>query len=186
GTTLRIHNRYDFRDLSHLRITAEVAVDGEVVERTVLPRLTTPAGRTALLPRPWSVPELGPGQEAFVTLRFVDTTDHPLLGRDHEVGWVQLPLGAGPARPSSVAAEPRTELTVTQTAEEYAIGGDGVAFAVRRSDGALTAWRVGDVDLLASGPEPSLWRAPTDHAGIRFFAGSPYVAHQPYAQWKAA
>lgn len=185
GDTLRVTNKYDFRDLSHLRVLAEVSVDGRVVETTVLPQLSTPAGESSLLPVPWSRPKLAPGEEAYVTLRFVDPSDQPLLGAGHEVGWVQLAIGTGP-QPVVSVHEVQDTLQASETGDTWTIGNSRVEVSVNQNDGALTAWKVDGVDLLAAGPVPTVWRAPTDNDGIRMSDETWHTANQAYFRWKAA
>lgn len=188
---LRIRNKYDFRDLGHLRVTWTVTVDGSVVAYGTLPYLTVPAGRSEEVAIPWQLPELAPRQEAHVLLRFVADAE-PLLGEGHEVGWVQLALGVGaePAAPS-VAPSPTTTktsgttgpLAVEESESGWTIRGDRVEVVVDRADGVLTAWRVDGVDLLARGPIPNAWRAPTDNDGIRTATHEGHRRYQAYFRW---
>ncbi|MGW5362428.1 glycoside hydrolase family 2 TIM barrel-domain containing protein [Actinopolymorpha pittospori] len=178
---LTVRNKYDFRDLSHLRWSFEVTVDGSVVESGDLPTLSTAPGGTEEIAVPWSAPSLAAGQEAFVTLRFV-ADDVPLAGPGHEVGWVQLALGVG-AEAAAATTSPAAALTVEESDAGWTIRGEQVELVVRSGDGALTAWRVDGVDLLAAGPELNAWRAPTDNDGIRL-ADAPWARrHQAYFRW---
>ncbi|MFD2083347.1 beta-galactosidase [Actinopolymorpha cephalotaxi] len=184
---LRVRNKYDFRDLSHLRISWEVSVDGTVVESGTLPGLSTAPGAEEEIAVPWKRPALEPGQEAYGTLRF-HADDVPLAGPGHEVGWVQLPIGSGPAAPGA-AASARTDasaaaaLSVEESGDGWTVRGDRVEVAVRRTDGALTAWRVDGVDLLESGPVVNTWRAPVDNDGIRLDESPWQRGHQAYFRW---
>ncbi|HZC26498.1 MAG TPA: glycoside hydrolase family 2 TIM barrel-domain containing protein, partial [Actinopolymorphaceae bacterium] len=196
---IRIWNKYDFRDLSHLRVTWSVAVDGTVVESGELRRLSVPAGGAEDLSAPWAKPRLEPGQEADVLLRFSDTTDSPLVGAGHEVGWVQLPLGVGARadstdgtpEPQAWAATPHAAtptphhadpLSIEESEAGWMIRGAGLEIGLRRGDGALTKWKVGGADLLVSGPAPNAWRAPTDNDGIKG-SNDPWHRHQAYFRW---
>ncbi|WP_020574870.1 glycoside hydrolase family 2 TIM barrel-domain containing protein [Actinopolymorpha alba] len=192
---LRIRNKYDFRDLSHLRISWEVTVDGSVVESGTLDQRSTPAGASEDLPAPWTAPTLEPGQEAHVLLRFVDPHEIPLIGAGHELGWVQLPLAIGavtepvtepltaPSAESAPSAQTAAPLTVEESEAGWTIRGDRTEVVVRRHDGALTAWRVDGTDLLASGPILNAWRAPTDNDGIRDSDEPWHKDHQAYFRW---
>ncbi|HEY8456320.1 MAG TPA: glycoside hydrolase family 2 TIM barrel-domain containing protein [Actinopolymorphaceae bacterium] len=201
GGRVRIINRYDFRDLSHLRIFWSVLVDGVVVESGELRRLSTPPGSAEAVSVPWTVPVVEPGQEAWVHLRFVHADDAPLLGAGHEVGWVQLPLlprqsSAAPTleSPHSRASQVATSLLRASSPlaidgnahEGWAIRGAGVEILVRKTDAALTAWRVAGVDLLQAGPFLNVWRAPTDNDGIRNSTNPWHAQRQAYFRWLAA
>ena len=175
---LRIDNKYDFRDLSHLAISWEVTVDGIVASSGQLPTLSTPAGGQQVLSAPWSMPDLEPGQEAYATLRFVDSTDVPLIGTGHEIGWVQLPLGTGVVQPAPSSAGPTS---VEETEAGWTIRGPRSALVVGRT-GAVS-WSVDGVDLLANGLSANIWRAPTDNDGIQFVVLAGHHRHQVLAKW---
>ena len=182
---LRIHNKYDFRDLAHLAVSWAVTVDGTVVEAGTLRPLSTPPCAAEDISAPWTLPDLGPGQEAHVVLRFVDMTDVPLLGAGHEVGWVQLPLAVGAAAEAPAAtASPTSTLAYDRPAG--IIRGDRVEIALDTAGAALRAWRVDGIDLLASGPRVNTWRAPTDNDGIRLAADSWQHDRQAYFRWLGA
>lgn len=135
---LVVRNEYGFLDLSHVRASWEVAVDGQVVESGTLPPLWAPAGGHQLAIVPISARQ--PAGESHLLVRFHDTRDDALLGRDHEIGWAQFALGC----------------TVDGVATP---GGD--ALDVDRSTGAVR-WQVGD-EQLAFAPVPTVWRAPIDN-----------------------
>ncbi|MEQ4204160.1 glycoside hydrolase family 2 TIM barrel-domain containing protein [Actinopolymorpha sp. B9G3] len=183
---LRIWNKYDFRDLSHLQVSWTVLVDGTPVETGTLRRLSTPPCSAEVLSLPWGMPSLEPGQEAFVHLRFVDTREVPLLGSGHEVGWVELPLAAGAPTSDGPTGTPRSTpaaLSVEESEAGWTIHGGTVDVAVRRSDGALTCWRVDGIDLLATGPGLNAWRAPTDNDGIRDSTNPWHTERQVLYRW---
>jgi beta-galactosidase len=151
----RVHNRYEVEDLRNLRIEWTLEADGERVRSGVLPVLRTSAGTyedVAL--------DLPPGDgERFITFRTTlrRATDWAPAG--HLVAWDQLTAGGRSRRPAA-----------------------GRGAAPRRADGALTLEARGTraviddglvslafdgVELLESGPQLQLWRAPTDNDGIR-------------------
>ncbi|HEY6739417.1 MAG TPA: beta-galactosidase domain 4-containing protein, partial [Actinopolymorphaceae bacterium] len=180
---LRIHNKYDVRDLAHLEIRWKVSVDGTVVESGVLPTLSTGPGVVESIDVPWSTPALTQGQEAFALLTFHDETGH-------EVGWTQHAIGsteAGTASPDLTSTAPAPEgVTVTESDDGWSIRGERFSVDVRRSDGALTSWQVDGEQLLTAGPSPTVWRAPTDNDGIQTLKVSWQADHQAMFRWKAA
>ena len=182
---LRIHNKYDFRDLSHLRVTWSLEVDGTVVDSGTLRPLSTPPCTAEDLSAPWSVPALDAGQEASVLLRFVDPNDVPLVGAAHELGWVQLPLVtppvAVPVTSPALRATAAAELSFDK--DNGTIRGDGLEVTVDAGSGALRDWRVNGVDLLATGPRPNAWRAPTDNDGVRRSRDRWHTERQAYFRW---
>ncbi|MDX1650604.1 MAG: glycoside hydrolase family 2 TIM barrel-domain containing protein, partial [Myxococcota bacterium] len=98
---VRVRNRRDFLDLGDLEGRFELAVDGRVVQRGRLPRLRTPPGGHEEVRLPLRRPALAPGQEAWLTLRFLTRRAQAFAPRGFEVAWAQLPV------PGRRAAAPR-------------------------------------------------------------------------------
>lgn len=185
--SLRIRNKYDFRDLSHLSVSWEVRVDGRLVESGDLSTLDTAPDESTTMDVPWSTPDLANGQEAFVLLRFVDPSDLPLLGSGHEIGWVQLSLGSAPVTSTSPdSATTQGGLTLDEDGDRYVVRGDRVEVVVRKADGGLFSWQVDGNQLLSEGPAPTLWRAPTDNDGIRGTTEPWRIEHQTLGKWQRA
>ncbi|MFI7337524.1 glycoside hydrolase family 2 TIM barrel-domain containing protein [Streptomyces sp. NPDC050085] len=134
--TVRVTNRYDFRDLSHLSFTWSYEVEGEAVEAGTL-----------------SVPRLGPGEAAEVKLPpSPDGGQWTVRARDadgQEVAWGQSAAPSLPVQPERFEERPvRAGRLVT-------LG--PAAFDART--GALRT--VGGVEVVA--PRLDVWRAPTDN-----------------------
>ncbi|HEX4906372.1 MAG TPA: glycoside hydrolase family 2 TIM barrel-domain containing protein [Acidimicrobiales bacterium] len=80
-----VHDEHDFLDLSHLRPSWTVTVDGDEVQSGTLDPLVLGPGETTTVTIPHDVPALAPGQIAHLTLSFSDATGH-------EVAWEQTEL----------------------------------------------------------------------------------------------
>jgi beta-galactosidase len=146
GARLRVHNKYDAIDLSHLDFRWTYEVDGRAVDGGALDVPAVRAGQSALV----ALPETALAQtngDGHLTVRAVLGADQPWAKEGHEVAWVQLPVGptrapaAGPATAAARSAAPA-----------------GAARFDER-DGGLT--RLGGLDV--TGPRLELWRAPTDN-----------------------
>lgn len=162
-----VRSRYDFIRSGHLAGTWELRIDGAVVQRGALSRLDLAPGEEKRLAIPCRLPQLTAGQEAHLDLRFRDTRDLPLLGRDHAVVFAQieLPGCAAPAPARPIAGGER--LAVDRSGSRLRVGNGRFTVEVERATGRLAVWRVDGVDLLEAGPLATAWRAPTDNDGIR-------------------
>lgn len=160
-------NRYDFLDLSHVAARWELSVDGTVVGDGTLPAVQTAPGACETVTVPFAEPRLQPGQEAFLTLRFIDRRDVPLIGFAHELGVSQLAVLAFPTGPPAAPAGGQARVEAGDG--EYAVSAATTRVAVDRSSGELRSWQVDGADLVISGPSPRVWRAPTDNDGIRLW-----------------
>ena len=122
-----------------------------------------------------SPPDVVPGTELFLTLRFTLADDTPWAKAGHEVAAAQFPM-TFPAPASSTlrqAQRPLIEraklpvLTLEQTDSEATIRGDDFQITYDKINGQISSWRYNDVELIAAGPLLNVWRAPTDNDGIK-------------------
>jgi len=178
---IRITNRQDWTDLGWLRGSFELSVEGVVVQKGRLPRLTTPPGEHEDLTLPLRKPELRPGQECFLTVRFHTARDTSWSPRGLELAWEQLPM---PYRaPKRRARWPEGSLEVTENEARAEISGEAVHLEVDKEAGEITSLRFGDRELLVSGPRLNVWRAPTDNDGIKAWA---HQLGRPLGRWLEA
>lgn len=135
---VRVTNRYDFRDLSHLAFDWTYEVEGEAVERGTL-----------------TVPPLTPGESTDVKLSAPAAGDASgywtirAMGADcEEVAWGQ----SAPTTPKSVVS--------TVVGERPSTAGDVLTLGPATFDARTGDLRtIGDV-ALASAPRLDVWRAP--------------------------
>jgi beta-galactosidase len=178
---IRITNRQDFRDLGWLRGSFEVCVEGKVVQKGRLPRLKTAPGEREDLTLPLRKPDLQPGEECFLNVRFHTARDTSWSPRGLEIAWEQLAM---PYRaPKRRAPRPEGALEVTQSEARAEISGDAVHLEVDREAGAITSLRFEGRELLISGPRLNVWRAPTDNDGIKAWG---HQLGRPLGRWLEA
>ncbi len=87
----------------------------------------------------------------------------PYAPAGHEVAYAQLPVVAPPAKPIPVEFGRKDVLKLTQTPAQAVIRGAGFAYVFDRAKGGLTEMIFQGRNLLKAGPQPSLWRVPTDN-----------------------
>lgn len=172
---LRITNRYDFRDLSHLQAEWTLVCDDVVVQSGELKLPGVAARCNAEVTVPCEQPEqLVPGGMYFLNLRFtVAGGDEPLVEQGHEIAWAQFQM---PWRGEAVAIGTTTptklKLEQTDTRAVVSTGDTRITFDTVR--GRLLAWRHRGAELLRTGPVMNFWRAPTDNDRL----------HGVTAEWK--
>jgi beta-galactosidase len=169
---LIVENRQWFRDLSWLRARWEVTVDGRRVAGGELPLPEVPPQGSATVEVPFEPPELGAGEEAHLTVRFVTRHDEPWAGEGHVVAWEQfaLPVRGGRRRKTSLEPE--------------AARADAV---IDPLSGALCSLAVDGRELLDSPVALTMWRAPTDNDGLKLLRdrddGWTDESTKPLARW---
>jgi beta-galactosidase len=113
---------------------------------------------------PFQTPDLlTPGAEYQLTISFVLNADTPWADRGHIVTWEQFQVPfAVPAGPQ-IPLDSMPELTMTETETSVTIKGSGFQVVFGRTEGAITAYRINELERLHAGPTENVYRAPTDH-----------------------
>jgi beta-galactosidase len=166
---LRIQNRHDFIDLSHLKGDWSLMRDGKPAARGLLDRLFTPARGEETLQIP--IRELlGESGEWILHVRFRLLGARPWAPAGEVVSWDEIPLGGTYRPPSPLASPLRIQHGIhpVQGPSEKPIRtlrltGESGEIVFSREDGRLLEWREGGVSFLAGAPRLSFWRAPTDN-----------------------
>jgi beta-galactosidase len=146
--TVRITNRYAFRDLSHVRLTWRLAAEGEAIATGELSTGTIASGATEEVPLP-PLPD-GPETETWLTVTAASMVDEPGLTAGTLIGAGQVPVRVAPpaARPAGAAVRRHGNGTlalgpaVFETVHGRLIRLDGVGL---------------------DGPRLDTWRAPVDN-----------------------
>jgi beta-galactosidase len=159
--TLRVVNRYDFRDLSHVSLRWTVTADADTLAR---------GGRADLAVAPHDSAELSlglppvrpaAGAEVLLKVEYVLKRDEPFLPAGTVVAWDQFPL-AVPVAP--VAAIPRSvDAVLVQDSARITVTGPRARVAFDRAHGTLVSLVWDGTELIRTAPEPNFWRAPTDN-----------------------
>lgn len=182
---VEIINRYDFISLAGLGGEWEVTVDGEVVERGKLPRLSAQPGGSETVALDYSLPALPPGAEAFLTLRFTLLEDASWASAGHEVGWEQFKLPVAAADPVVLRANEMPALAVRDDAAGIAIEGPAFTLVFDRASGRVSRYTWQGVELIQEGPALNIWRAPTDNDGFKWM-GPEYMRAKLLTEWLEA
>jgi beta-galactosidase len=159
---VRIHNKHDSRDLSHVAVEWVLEHNGVGIDRGTL-TVPSVAARTAVevaLPDLVSPSEPGPG-ETWLTVSAVLATATPWAKAGHEIAFGQALVGIHPADRSSPA--PPAAATTTQPARRSTARGSGdVELGPAVFDGRTGRLvRLGSLPL--DGPALDVWRAPVEN-----------------------
>jgi beta-galactosidase len=165
GGKLRVENLQHFSDLSWLKGRFEVEVDGKVVQKGRMPRLTCGPGETQDVAIALRAPSLEPGQECVLTVRFESRNALPWADAGHEVAWEQFPVAS--RKPRSRRPRPKRPATVETEANSVIAQTDGVRIEVDRTEGVLTHLDFDGLEPLLEGPRLQAWRAPTDNDALQ-------------------
>ena len=159
-----VRNERDFESSSDLEASFEVGVDGSVVQRGRLDLPRIEAGDEALVRVPLRRRAVARGAECRLTLRFRQKKRTLWAPRGFQVAWAQVDL---PWDGTRFPKQPREKApTVRRDRASLEIHVGRASFGVDRTTGDLRAEFAG-VELLRSGGDACLWRAPTDNDGVK-------------------
>ena len=155
GAKLVVRNRQAFRDLSYLRATWELVVDGTPVKSGVLRAPAVAAGETVRIPVPVAVPKTG---DVRLSVRWFLRRDEPWAPTGHLVAWDQVMLRTAkagsatkPSRHTTSKATPPPELDTIDprvTIWRAAVDNDGFKNMpdIRGFGESLRRWQLQGVD----------------------------------------
>lgn len=147
SSTLRIVNRHDFRNLSHLRFEWTLEEQGAPCADGTLDMPAVPPGGEVELPLPRLPRTTG---ETWLTVRALLAAETDWAPAGHEVAWGQIPLSP------AVSVPPPRQVASPEVSPERLRLGPG---RFDRLGGRLRG--IGSLDL--EGPRLDVWRAPTDN-----------------------
>jgi len=135
------------------------------------------------------MPDLEPGTETFLTLRFTLDEETPWCKAGHEIAAAQFPIHFPTAagRPADVSKLP--PLALEETAVTVTVsGGGGHAWQLvfDKTRGRIVSWQQDGVELIAVGPALNLWRAATDNDVAHVGAGPDGERYHLLDEWLKA
>ncbi|MEV8088331.1 glycoside hydrolase family 2 TIM barrel-domain containing protein [Streptomyces nigra] len=157
--TVRVINRYDFTDLSHLEFSFSYQVDGMPTGAHPLAVPPLAPGESAEVKLP-EAPD-GRGEEVQWTVEARLAEDTPWAGRNHEVAWAQGTVARRAPAPAATGVRPAAD-------------GDRIALGPAVFDARTGAPRT-LLGVPVSGLRLDVWRATTDNdEGAAWQTGTRY------------
>jgi beta-galactosidase len=159
--TIRVVNRYAFRDLGHLALRWTVTADADTLARGERADLTVPARDSAELSL--GLPSVHPaaGAEVFLKVEYVLKLGEPFLPAGTVIAWDQFPL-AVPVQPIARLSQ-IPDATLVQDSARIVVSGPRARVVFDRVFGTLASFVWDGTELIRTAPEPNFWRAPTDN-----------------------
>ena len=157
GGIVRIHNDFNFSDLSAYDFSYMVLCEGVQVAGGTLEEVKCKAGKSVDIAI--ALPELEEGKEYLLNLYALQREENLLIPAGHEVASEQIVL----SEYDYSIKKPHGHLKVREGDDwVVAYAGDiGVLF--NKNNGRLVRYVSDDRELLPQVPEPWFWRAPTDN-----------------------
>jgi beta-galactosidase len=165
---LEILNQYDFSTLGGVAGSWELSVDGIIQEEGDLPKLVIAPGETEIITIPYDQPELFPGAEVFLTLRFNLAESTSWGDAGHENAWEQFNLPYPSPQWKTKVGVKLPELAMTESSDSLSIQGEKFQLVFDKSKGKMFQFCYSGFELVKAGLELNIWRAATDNDGFKF------------------
>ncbi|KAK7397900.1 hypothetical protein QQX98_012735 [Neonectria punicea] len=160
--SVKIVNRYDFLDLSHLECSYTIAGDGFRADGTEIPLPVVPAGCTAdLIIPPLPLDRIPERKDSFLELNFSLKEGTRWAKAGSEIAWLQIPITVATQSGITESASVVTIDKVAQTLLEIKSYKSQWTFDLVR--GRLASWSKDCIPVLHTGPALTIYRAPTDN-----------------------
>ena len=160
---IEVLNRYHFTELCGLDGTWELVADGQVVQSGDLPHLCTLPGRSERVTIPLQKPDIVPGVEYWLNVRFALAQDTLWAERGHEVAWEQFKMPYEVPAVPALSPSNMPEVVVEELEDGAVVSGRGFQVTFDRKTGTMSSWQVEGKDVVAAGPRLNVWRAPTEN-----------------------
>lgn len=159
--SFRIKNFYDFIDLKEYQIKWTLSANGEEVTSGILENFNLKAQESKVVNLPLSAIRPEAGVEYFVDFSVVSLADQAFRPKGFEIAHDQFLLPV--VVYSTKVAETYPKLIVKEASEYVNITGENFEISFNKSNGTLSSWQVGGVELIQKGFSLNFWRAPNDN-----------------------
>lgn len=160
---IRVFNRFDFTSLDIVDIFWELSEDGQVIQQGMLPKIYTPPHESELITIPFKTPELKPGVEYWLMVRYKLSRDTVWAEKGYEIGWSQLKMPFDVPSKPLVKAGDMPPLTIKEADEEVSVSGRDFKLTLDKKTGCIASLEYKSFRILKEGPLLNVWRAPTDN-----------------------
>jgi beta-galactosidase len=158
-----VTNRYFFSDLGGLDLSWKLTSGEEILQSGQLERLHTPPFERESITVPFEKPELQPGTEYWLTLRFSLAENTLWAEKGHEIAWEQFKVPWDVPATSATPEDELPTLKFTETQDTAEVNGEDFQLVFDKQAGMIASWRYKNTELIQRGPRINFWRAPTEN-----------------------
>jgi beta-galactosidase len=158
---LKLHNKYAFRSLAHLRLVWQLEEDGVAIQHGEIAQLDAAAGADQVVTIPLTSPKLRPSREYFISVSLVLKDAMPWAAQDHVVAAEQFAMPLGTTSDHQSSAQPMA--TFDESDDAIELGASELGVRVNKKTGNIDSLTFGKRELLAAPLTPNFWRVPNDN-----------------------
>ena len=162
---IKIKNRYDFIDLSHLAGSWKLLKEGTIIQSgsIKLPEIDPEEQRVISIPVQKPVRKTG-NAEYWLEISFVLAQDTSWGQRGDEVAWSQLEMPYSQVKlPEITSSASQLPLQIAENSRDITISDGDFSITVDRVQGTINEFVAQGQHLWHKGPRLNFWRAPIDN-----------------------
>lgn len=160
---VNVLNRYDFQNLDFLNLKWQLTANGQVLQEGVMDDLSVEPRQSKQVAIPFKQPEIKPGTEYLLNLSFTLKDKTAWADKGYELAWAQFnvpyPLPALPV----VKTDNMSTIKLSKPKTGIEVKGNNFLIVFDKGLGTMKSFVFKGKELLVQGPQPNVWRAPTDN-----------------------
>ncbi len=162
--SIKLKNKFLFTNIKDYQGKWELIENGVPIQSGVIPEkeLDINALSEKVISIPFAKPNLKAGAEYFLNISFELKEDTLWAKAGHEIASEQFRLDYEVPVPKSVALEEMPKLQMEEVGEQVLISGEDFEVIFDKEKGTLSEMSYQGTKVIAEGPRPNFWRAPTD------------------------
>ncbi len=161
---IKLKNKFLFTNIKDYQGKWELIENGVPIQSGIIPEeeLDISALSEKVINIPFAKPNLKAGAEYFLNISFELKEDTLWAKAGHEIASEQFRLDYEVPVPKSVALEEMPKLQMEEVGEQVLISGEDFEVIFDKEKGTLSEMSYQGTKVIAEGPTPNFWRAPTD------------------------
>ncbi|GAK50756.1 beta-galactosidase [Candidatus Moduliflexus flocculans] len=159
---IRVINRYDFTDLSHLTLCWTVEKDGQRIASGNIANLSAAPQQSQTLALPYQLPGKADGRY-FLTVAYCLNTATAWAEHGDEIAFQQFELPVGDIAKAQIHASAMPSMLALDSGQAIRIAGHDFEYRFEHHAGTFSQLTYRGVRMLAAPPIFTVWRAPTDN-----------------------
>ena len=149
---IKIINKYQFNNLQKFNLSYELECDGKIIQANGIHSIDVEPGASKTITIPLVKPELKPGSEYFLKVKFTLRTDEIWAKAGHTVAWEQFKIPYDVPE-FTASAESIPNLTVEEDDNEVKISGKYFSLVFGKKVGTITDLNYFNTEILKSEKE---------------------------------
>jgi len=157
-----IRNNYDFTGLDSCDIHWQLLRDGKVIADSVIEKPDIAPHTVINYSLPLPAINRTPGDEYFLNFSVTTRDKRPLIPKGFEIAAEQIRMPFY-SDLSTIPIPVAGKLQLSDKGNNPEITGNRFKITFDRQSGTIMSWLYNQTELIARGPQPNFWRAPTDN-----------------------